>query len=52
MSLIGCSEVHLPLMYVIGGRLLVHCTQGNCSLEVPPIIRDLTVYSNAFISFM
>ncbi len=30
-----CSEVHLPLMYVIGGRLLVHCTEGNCSLEVP-----------------
>ncbi len=22
-------------MYVIGGRLLVHCTEGNCSLEVP-----------------
>ena len=22
-------------MYVIGGRLFVHCTEGNCSLEVP-----------------
>ena len=22
-------------MYVIGDRLLVHCTEGNCSLEVP-----------------
>ncbi len=31
----SCSEVHLPLMYVIGGRLLVHCTEGHCSLEVP-----------------
>ncbi len=22
-------------VYVIGGRLLVHCTEGNFSLEVP-----------------
>ncbi len=31
----ACSEVHLPLMYVIGDRLLVHCTEGNCSLDLP-----------------
>ncbi len=23
------------LIYVIGSRLLVHCTEGNCSIEVP-----------------
>ncbi len=29
-------------MYVIGGRLLVHCTKGNCSLEVPLSIQRFT----------
>ncbi len=36
----ACLEVHLPLMYIIGGRLLVHFTEGNCSIEVSCVIID------------
>ena len=35
MSLGSQSLFRGSLLYVIGGRLLVHCTEGNCSLEVP-----------------
>ncbi len=35
-------------MYVIGGRLLVHCTEGNCSLEVP--LSEVYLYRDTYFT--